>query len=142
MTPSDSRFAGLSARNWHDIGQLRSDVFVVEQACIYPEFDGRDTEPATRHIWLEAGEQLFAYLRVLDDVDVRRIGRVVTRAEHRGRGLAAGLIMYTLDATRGPWVLDAQAHLEAWYAGFGFERQGAQFMDYGIPHVSMRRSRP
>lgn len=142
MTPVDCTFDALSAGTWHDIGRLRSDVFVVEQACIYPEFDGRDVEPATRHVWFEQGGHLLAYLRVLEDGDARRIGRVVTRVGQRGRGLAAGLVTYALEATRGPWVLDAQAHLEGWYAGFGFERRGAQFMDFGIPHVSMWRSHP
>ena len=139
MTPFDRRFAELGARTWHDIGRLRTDVFVVEQACIYREFDGRDTEAATRHIWTEYGQLIQTYLRVLDDGEARRIGRVVTHPEHRSGGLAAELLSYALGATRGPWILDAQAHLEAWYARVGFAREGEAFMDYGIAHVSMWR---
>ncbi|MGY3515868.1 GNAT family N-acetyltransferase [Micromonospora sp. PTRAS2] len=45
-------FAELDARTLHDLLRLRVDVFVVEQRCPYPELDGRDVEPGTRHVWL------------------------------------------------------------------------------------------
>ncbi|WP_431976368.1 GNAT family N-acetyltransferase [Micromonospora haikouensis] len=45
-------FAQLDARTLHDLLRLRVDVFVVEQRCPYPELDGRDVEPGTRHVWL------------------------------------------------------------------------------------------
>ena len=48
-------FADLNARTLHDLLKLRIDVFVVEQNCPYPELDGRDVEPGTRHVWLTDG---------------------------------------------------------------------------------------
>ncbi|HUV11386.1 MAG TPA: GNAT family N-acetyltransferase [Acidimicrobiia bacterium] len=117
---------------------LRVDVFVVEQACAYAELDGRDTEPGTRHLWFAATE-IRAYLRVLDEGDTRRIGRVVTAVEARGEGLAARLVDHAVASTRGPWVLDAQSHLEAWYSARGFVVAGAGFVEDGIPHIPMRR---
>ena len=137
---NDRVFAQLSARTWHDIGRLRVDVFVVEQACAYPEFDGRDVEPGTRHVWVTEDARCIAYLRVLDDGAERRIGRVATAAEHRGSGYATRLIGHVLAETDGPWVLDAQTHLAGWYEAFDFTVQSAPFDDYGIPHVVMRRA--
>lgn len=136
----DRPFADLSPRELHDILRLRVDVFVVEQDCPYPEIDGRDVEPGTRHVWLgEPGGAPAAYVRLLDDTAHRRIGRVVTAPAARGRRLAARLIEHLLRSSDGPWVLDAQAHLADWYAGLGFRVDGDEFVEDGIPHVPMRR---
>ena len=134
-------FADLSGATVHDIAKLRVDVFVVEQDCAYAELDGRDTEPATRHLWVERDGDVLAYLRVLDDGPCLRVGRVVTRRDSRGRGLAAGLIEAALDhcGTRRPVELSAQAHLERWYARWGFVASGAPYDEVGILHVPMRR---
>ena len=134
----DRSFGELSTLELHDLMALRVDVFVVEQACVYSELDGRDTEPGTRHIWF-ATAQIQAYLRVLDDGDARRIGRVATVAAARGDGLAARLVDHAVATTAGPWVLDAQSHLEAWYVARGFVVVGAEFVEDGIAHVPMRR---
>jgi ElaA protein len=122
--------------------RLRVDVFVVEQACAYHELDGRDGEASTRHIWLSEDARPVAYLRLLDEGDVRRIGRVVTAADRRGEGLAARLVSHALATSCGPWVLDAQSRLEGWYLDFGFEVCGAAFVEDGIEHVPMRREAP
>lgn len=125
------------------IARLRVDVFVVEQACPYPELDGRDLEPATEHRWLAGpgGQPVGAYLRVLlDPSGERRVGRVVTAASARGAGLAGRLMESVLaDHGEGVLVLDAQAHLEHWYARYGFAASGPVFEEDGIPHVPMRR---
>lgn len=134
----DRSFGELTAHELHDILALRVAVFVVEQACPYAEIDGRDTEPGTRHIWL-ADPGVRAYLRVLDDGDARRIGRVVTAPAARGGGLAARLVDHATATTAGPWVLDAQAHLEPWYLARGFSVAGPAFVEDGIAHVPMRR---
>ena len=60
-------------------------MFVVEQKCAYPDLDGRDTEPGTRHVWLARGDEILAYLRILDDGETQRIGRVVTAPERARR---------------------------------------------------------
>jgi ElaA protein len=82
-----------------------------------------------------------AYLRVLAEPDgAVRVGRVCTRAWARGRGLARVLMDDVLTRHGGrPVVLDAQAHLAAFYAGLGFVACGPEFLNDGIPHVPMRR---
>ncbi len=122
--------------------RLRTDVFVVEQECAYPELDGRDAEPGTLHLWVEAGGEPVATLRVLqEDGGAHRIGRVATHRDHRGRGYAAALVTEALRRVGGTQVdLDAQTYLEGWYARFGFERTGPDFLEDGIPHLPMRRS--
>jgi ElaA protein len=90
-----------------------------------------------------------AYLRVLlEPGGERRIGRVVTAPAARGHGLA-GVLMAAAVADHGGGgdgggggsvlVLDAQAHLQGWYARFGFAASGPQFLEDAIPHVPMRR---
>lgn len=121
--------------------RLRQDVFVVEQACPYPDLDGRDDEPGTRHVLLEDGGDLLGYARVLDDGDTWRIGRVVLARAARGRGLADGVVRAALtECPDRDVVLDAQAPLAAWYASHGFAVDGAEFLEDGIPHLPMRRS--
>lgn len=135
----DRGFAELTAAEFHDLLKLRVDVFVVEQDCAYAEVDGRDRETLTRHVWVVDDVQAVAYLRILDDGDARRIGRVVTAPEARGRGLAARLVDHAVASTEGPWVLDAQSHLQDWYLDRGFTVAGPEFIEDGIPHVPMRR---
>ena len=128
----------------HDILRLRQDVFVVEQQCAYADVDGRDLEPTTVQVWAtdEDGAGVLATLRVLADPDgCARIGRVATAVRARGRGLAADLMAAALALGDGPAVLDAQSHLEGWYARFRFVRSGGEFLDDGIPHVPMRLDR-
>jgi ElaA protein len=133
-------FAELDTRTLYAILRLRVDVFVVEQTCPYPELDGRDLEPSTIHLWTSDDAGPTAYLRVLENGDAARIGRVCTRADARGLGLAAELMRAALHhhADR-PVILDAQAHLAGWYARFGFRTDGAEFVEDGIPHLPMRR---
>ncbi len=135
-----ARFAELTPFELYALCRLRVDVFVVEQECPYPELDGRDTEPATEHLWFESGDRVVATIRVLDDGATRAIGRVATAAGSRGAGLAARLIEEGIALCgNAPITLGAQAHLEGWYARFGFVRSGAGYVEDGIPHVPMRR---
>ncbi|WP_324273455.1 GNAT family N-acetyltransferase [Blastococcus brunescens] len=116
------------------------DVFVVEQECPYPELDGRDTEPATVHLWVESDGEVAATIRVLDDGATRAIGRVATAAGFRGQGLAARLMHEGIALCDGfPVTLGAQAHLQGWYEQFGFRLSGPGYIEDGIPHVPMRR---
>jgi ElaA protein len=142
-TPDVLSFDELDTRTAYAVWQLRADVFVVEQNCVYRDLDGRDDEPGTRHVVLRGGDELLGYLRVLDDGDHARIGRVVLARAARGRGLADPLMRAALDAIGDrPVVLDAQSPLAGWYASFGFEVTGEEFLDDGIPHVPMRRAAP
>ncbi|WP_432836547.1 GNAT family N-acetyltransferase [Dactylosporangium sp. CA-092794] len=138
-----SDFAGLDAPTLYRLLKLRCDVFVVEQHCPYPELDGRDTEPGTLHLWLDAPDgSVAAYLRVLAEPDgTARIGRVVTAAPARGQGLAGKLLAAALERI-GPGravVLDAQTSATGVYSRFGFEVCGPPFDEDGIEHVPMRR---
>jgi ElaA protein len=125
--------------------QLRVEVFVVEQACPYQELDGRDLADTTRHFWLapERGpEDVVACLRLLEQPEGEfRIGRVCAGRQARGHGAARRLMEGALAEIRdAPCVLDAQSHLIGLYEAFGFEPSGAEFIEYGIPHVPMHRA--
>jgi ElaA protein len=135
-------FADLDAATLYALLKLRTDVFVVEQACPYPELDGRDAEPGTEHRWFEddAGEPV-AYLRLLAEPDgSTRIGRVVTRPDARSSGLAKQLVQGVLNDHPGRVVADSQAHLRAWYEALGFEVTGDEYLEDDILHVPMERS--
>ena len=133
--------ADIPALTLYAILRLRVDVFVVEQECAYPELDGRDVEPTAVQLWAEDAGEVAATLRLLTDGADRRIGRVATAASARGHGVAAELMRRALAQCEGSVVrLDAQAHLAHWYARFGFEPDGPEFDEDGIPHVPMIRT--
>jgi ElaA protein len=133
-------FDDLDGRTAYSLWQLRESVFVVEQECPYAELDGRDLETGTRHLWVADDGRPVAYLRLLEESDGFRIGRVLVAASHRGRGLAEALMRRALDLVGDrPSRLDAQSYLAQWYARFGYAVTGPEFLDDGIPHVPMRR---
>jgi ElaA protein len=138
-------WAEIDPLTLHALMKLRVDVFVVEQQCAYPELDGRDVEPGTLHVWTtdDAG-QVTAYLRVLSEPGGgARIGRVVTRADARGRGLSGRLLAAVLeeaDAHGRATTLEAQSHLAGWYERFGFGKSGDDYVEDGIPHTPMTRA--
>ncbi len=134
-------FEELDGRTAYLLWQLRAEVFVVEQACAYGDLDGRDLEPETRHVFAQAGDRPVAYLRILEEPDgTARIGRVCVAADHRAAGLAARLMQVALsDIGARESVLEAQSHLERWYARLGYVVTGPEYLDDGIPHVPMRR---
>jgi len=140
VTVRAAAFADLDPLTLYRILELRVTVFVVEQACAYPELDGRDVEPTTRHLWIDGDGGPVAYLRILAEPDgTVRIGRVVTAPARRSEGLAATLVVHALALTApAAAVLDAQSHLTAWYEGFGFVVAGDEYLDDGIPHTPMR----
>jgi ElaA protein len=133
-------FAELDARTAYHLWQLREAVFVVEQQCAYLELDGRDLEPATRHVWVSYDGQPVAYLRVLDDGSHVRIGRVCVAGEHRGGGVARTLMRAALEVVGDrPSRLSAQSYLVGWYERLGYAADGPEFLEDGIPHVPMAR---
>ena len=133
-------FRDLDTTSLYAILKLRADVFVVEQQCAYGDLDGRDDEPGTRHLWFTRDGEVRAYVRILNDGDVERIGRVVTAKTARGAGLAGRLMEEALTIIGNrPSVLDAQAYLVDFYARYGFRPTGPEFLEDGIPHIPMRR---
>jgi ElaA protein len=137
----DAPVAAIEPSTLYRVLALRVDVFVVEQACVYRELDGRDLEASARLVWAEQDGAVLATLRLLVEADgTARIGRVATAVSARGQGLAARLMTRTLELCAGrEVVLDAQANLAGWYARFEFERHGADFVEDGIAHTPMRR---
>lgn len=131
----------LDATTLYAILKLRVDVFVVEQQCPYPELDGRDDEPGTRHVWLSRDDEILAYLRILDNDGTARIGRVVTAASARKGGHASRLMAHALTVVGDrSATLESQAHLTGFYGRFDFEVAGAEYLEAGIAHVPMVRA--
>ena len=131
----------------YDIAKLRTDVFFVEQHVDETELDGRDREPATVHFFVADDRGAAAYLRVLHDETAehrdahRVIGRVVTRADRRGEGLAHRLVQAAVaEFGAEPMLLHAQSYVAGLYARSGFEPFGEEFDEAGIPHLGMYRA--
>jgi ElaA protein len=136
-----ARFAELDTTTLYRLLKLRVDVFVVEQACAYPELDGRDTEAATVHLWAEQDGEVTGYLRILDDGAVARIGRVLTTRSARGTGLGGRLMERALSEVGDrPSVLDAQSYLVAFYERYGYTVTGPSYVEDGISHTPMARA--
>ena len=131
----------LAAPALYGILRLRAEVFVVEQQCVYLDPDGRDLEPSTRHVWIdgEGRGAVLAALRVLAEPGGgTSVGRVVTSAAHRSQGLATQLVRHALTNAARPVRANAQSHLVDWYSErFGFEVDGDEFVEDGIPHTPM-----
>jgi len=141
-------FDALDAREAYAMLKLRSDVFVVEQNCVYGDIDGLDFDAWHLFAWSGEGgaRELAGYLRVLvpdaNDADVR-IGRVVTAPDHRGIKLGNALLERAIAHIARQWPdvkmrLHAQAHLQKFYGAFGFSPVGDVHDEDGIPHVWMR----
>ncbi|MBW0272181.1 acyltransferase [Nocardia sp. MH4] len=136
--------ADLDPATLYRLLKLRVEVFVVEQACAYPELDGRDLLPETRHLWLDDEGEVIATLRLLeeheDGVTSFRLGRLCTAVPARGHGYTTRLLQAALAETGSATVrLNAQSYLVDMYAKYGFVPDGEEFLDDGIPHVPMRR---
>lgn len=137
------RFEDLSVGDLHDILRLRSEVFVVEQACVYLDIDGHDRDHDTEHLWVRDELGVASCLRILAvGQGEGAIGRIVTRRDVRRSGMAGRLIGAAIDRLREAGAssvsLRAQAHLADWYRGLGFDICGDEYDEDGIPHVPMR----
>lgn len=137
-----ARFDELDPHRLYALLRLRSDVFVVEQRCVFLDLDGRDHEPEAEHVWLDDEDGLAGCLRLLhEDGDRWSVGRVVTRPDARSGGVAATLVRAALARLRDHGCrrvdLGAQAHLADWYAAFGFGVSGKPYLEDGIHHVPM-----
>jgi ElaA protein len=93
-------------------------------------------------VLLMIDDALLGYARVLDDVRCWRIGRVLLAPDARGRGWADPIMHTALSVSEGrDVVLDAQSPLAPWYATFGFDPDGPEFLEDGIAHLPMRLRR-
>lgn len=132
----------LTAAQLYALLRLRVDVFVVEQNCAYPEIDGLDLLPGTRHFWVADAVHggIAGCLRVLSGAGGHRIGRVCTSELARGTGtgerLMRAAVAFLGDAES---VLGAQTAAAGFYERFGYVAEGEVYDEDGIPHVTMRR---
>jgi ElaA protein len=135
---------GLRPEELYDVMVLRQRVFVVEQACAYLDCDGHDEHALHLLGRSTADGSLHAYARLLGPgakyVEAS-IGRVVVDAAVRRQGLGRVLMAEAIARTHAvygsPLGLGAQLHLERFYGGFGFVRDGMPYRENGIPHVKM-----
>ncbi|HKE96262.1 MAG TPA: GNAT family N-acetyltransferase [Povalibacter sp.] len=137
----------LPARRMYAVFAAREAVFVVEQACAYQELDGLDLE--AQHLVGWDGSEVAAYLRVLDPgtrFAEPSIGRILTTSRFRGSGLGRELVSLSLARLDERFParnvrISAQAHLERFYASYGFAVVSEPYLEDGIPHVEMLRAR-
>lgn len=136
--------------DWAAVRDLRTRVFIEEQACPPEEewdrYDAPEARGVTAHHLLGlVGEEPVACSRwrptTQDGEPAAKLERFAVRAEARGHGYGRAMIAHTLAAARAAgfarFVLHAQAHLDHLYASFGFEPVGEVFDEAGIPHVKM-----
>lgn len=140
------KFSELTAAELYEQLRLRVEVFVVEQACPYPELDGKDLHMETLHLVVRMADgRLAAYLRILApgvSYPGVSIGRVVTARAFRGMGLSHQLIEKALELIRESWPgiaiqIGAQEYLRAFYQSHGFEPTSKIYLEDGIPHIDM-----
>ncbi|WP_433733028.1 GNAT family N-acetyltransferase [Nocardia sp. CA-129566] len=134
----------LDTATLYQLLKLRVEVFVVEQKCAYPELDGLDLLPETRHFWLDDEGEVISTLRLLEEhengVKSFRIGRVCTSVPARGHGYTTRLVQAALAEAGSATVrLSAQTYLVDMYAKFGFKPDGEEFEEDGIMHLPMRK---
>lgn len=136
-------FSDLSLNELYNILQLRSEIFVVEQNCVYNDLDGFDTEAV--HLFHKKEGKIVAYARILKPgtrfADFS-IGRVVVKQSERGTGLgielmeaAKNYITNVLGAKKIK--ISAQSYLQKFYENLGFEVITEMYLEDEIPHFGM-----
>ena len=138
-------FTELSVSELHRLYRLRQDVFVLEQACLYPDID--DIDPRCEHLLGFEDGEVVACARIMPPGLVSphtSFGRVAVAQSHRCSGLGrelTGQILTHCDA-RYPGCtirISAQTYLVRFYESFGFTVDGEPFEEDGIPHIHMLR---
>lgn len=140
-------FAELSVDELYEILALRSEVFVVEQNCIFLDLDYKD-QKAMHLMGYDNNNQLMAYTRLFDESVYYQgflsIGRVVASPKGRGAGYGREIFGKSVEKIQElfgekPIKIGAQAYLESFYASFGFESINEDYIEDGIPHKMMVR---
>lgn len=133
----------LTLDEFHDILQLRINVFVVEQNCPYPELDGKDKK--SWHFYGYDKGKIVAYARIFKPGDYYKeaaFGRVVVNQDYRNQKLGYQLIEKTIDEIirlfgKVSIKIGAQTYLKNFYESFGFKKVGKEYLEDGIPHIHM-----
>jgi len=140
------RFNKLSLDELYSVLQLRSEVFVVEQNCIYQDIDGKDGKAI--HLLGEIDGVLVAYARLFQPnyyFEQASIGRVIVKSSHRELKLGHQLIKQAIDAVNEQFgtaqiTISAQLYLKNFYEGHGFIQTSEMYLEDDIPHIEMKRS--
>ncbi len=140
------QFSELNVHQLYAVLLLRSDVFVVEQNCVYLDPDGKDIF-ALHLLGMEKGS-LAAYIRLFPPTDIQNyivFGRVVTARSARTKGYGKKLMQELMNYcdTHFPGIsikCSAQFYLKKFYEGFGLVAHGDTYLEDGIPHIAMERS--
>jgi ElaA protein len=143
MEISVKTFEELTNNELYELLQLRSEVFVVEQHCVYQDLDGKDQ--IALHVLGKKDGSIVAYTRIFrpgDYVQEANIGRVVVRQDQREFGFGREIMKASIEAVEqrlneSTVHVSAQAYLEKFYKSLGFEQFGEEYLEDGIPHIGM-----
>jgi len=137
-------FADFTVKELYEVLQLRSEVFVVEQDCVYQDIDFKDQKAL--HVLGYKNEKLVAYTRVFKPGDyfdeASSIGRVVVEKNERKYGYGHDLIKESINVIEtqlgtNTIHISAQTYLEKFYNTHGFTQKGEGYLEDGIPHIKM-----
>ena len=136
-------FKDLTPDELYAILQLRNEVFVVEQNCVFQDADGKD--PSAWHLMGWNNERLVAYTRLLPkgvSYNNASIGRVVTSPIERGSGIGKILMQKSIAELYKLWggqaiQIGAQLYLKSFYESFGFQQTSDIYLEDGIDHIEM-----
>ena len=135
------RFDELDSKTLHDIFLLRSEVFVVEQDCVYQDIDGKDVNSI--HIIGKKQEEIIAYSRIMNlNNEFCSIGRVLVKKELRKKGIGLKLMKKSIEKAKKLYnkkkiKISAQEYLKNFYTDIGFKHTGKSYLEDGIPHIEM-----
>lgn len=136
-------FSELNTTELYEILQLRSEVFVVEQVCVYQDIDFKDQK--SLHIIGYKNNKIVAYTRIFkpgDYFDNASIGRVLVVASERKYGLGHELMKASITAIKKHFkvtkiTVSAQKYLKKFYETHLFTQIGEEYLEDGIPHIRM-----
>ena len=136
-------FEELSINELHDLLKLRSEIFVVEQNCVYLDIDGKDQKAL--HVMGTIGNARVAYTRCFppgEYFEEAAIGRVSVNQAHRSGGYGHQIMKASMQAIDKKFKtktikLSAQTYLIPFYESHGFESMGEEYLEDGIPHIEM-----
>jgi ElaA protein len=136
-------FQELNLDELYKILQLRSEVFVVEQDCVYQDIDGKDSKAI--HVMGCEGDELVAYTRCFEPgyyFDEAAIGRVIVKYKYRKYGFGHDIMKASINQIKNQYgsnniKLSAQQYLIRFYETHGFIQSGEGYLEDGIPHIAM-----
>jgi len=139
-------FDELSITELYDLLQLRSDVFVVEQDCVYQDLDGKDKK--AQHVLGIKNNRVVAYTRIFKPGDYFKeasIGRVVVANTERQHKYGYDIMNASIKAIETNYKtstikLSAQTYLKKFYNNLGFVEFGEGYLEDDIPHIAMLKA--